>query len=84
MELFDKRFSYVDSPTEIEAHIIAVQEARRIGMNDEELADYLRVDWISEEEYIRLLRTLGVRRRIVSSIRSSRSVCDFPRHIPGI
>jgi hypothetical protein len=66
MELFDKRFSYVDSPTEIEAHIIAVQEARRIGMNDEELADYLRVDWISEEEYVRLLRTLGVRRRIVS------------------
>jgi hypothetical protein len=66
MELFDKRFSYVDSPTEIEAHIIAVQEARRIGMNDEELTDYLRVDWISEEEYVRLLRTLGVRRKIVS------------------
>ncbi|MEM3655959.1 MAG: hypothetical protein QXP58_05550 [Thermoprotei archaeon] len=58
--LFDERYSYVDRPTEVEAYRITVEEARRIGMDDKQIADYLYVEWITQEEYRRLLRTLGV------------------------
>lgn len=64
MELWDERYNYVDRPTEIEAHIHAVREARRIGMKEEEIVDYLRVEWISKEEFERLLKVLDARLKI--------------------
>lgn len=59
-ELWDQRYSYVDRPTEIEAYDVAVREARRLGMSDREIADYLRVEWTSRTEHERLCRRLGV------------------------
>ncbi|PSO04221.1 hypothetical protein B9Q04_19550, partial [Candidatus Marsarchaeota G2 archaeon BE_D] len=58
--LFDERYSYVDRPTEVEAYRLTVEEARRIGMDDKQIAEYLYVEWITQEEYQRLLHTLGV------------------------
>ena len=60
-ELWDRRYSYVDRPTEIEAYDVAVKEARRLGMSDREIADYLRVEWTSREEHERLCQRLGVK-----------------------
>jgi len=60
-ELWDRHFSYVDRPTEVEAYEVAVQEARRLGMTDGEIADYLRVEWTSHEDHERLCKRLGVR-----------------------
>jgi len=60
-ELWDRRYNYVDRPTEIEAYQVAVEEARRLGMTDREIADYLRVEWTSREEHERLCQHLGVR-----------------------
>jgi hypothetical protein len=57
-ELFDPRYSYVDRPTEIEAYTAATLEANRIGMKSDEIVDYLRVEWVTEEEFQRLLLTL--------------------------
>jgi len=59
-ELFDKRYSYVDRPTEIEAYSHAVKEAKRIGMTEKEIIDYLRVEWVTEEEFERLVRRMGI------------------------
>jgi len=59
-ELWDRRYSYVDRPTEIEAYEVAVQEARRLGMTDGEIADYLRVEWTSHEDHERLCKRLRV------------------------
>ena len=59
-DLFDKKYSYVDRPTEIEAYAVTVAEARRIGMTDQEIADYLRVEWVDGDEFKRLLRAVGV------------------------
>ncbi|GBC75121.1 hypothetical protein HRbin06_00435 [archaeon HR06] len=56
--LYDVRFSYVDRLTEIEAYGIVVEEAKRMGLSEEEIKDYLRVEWISEEEFNRLLKHL--------------------------
>lgn len=60
-ELWDKRYEYVDRPTEIEAYKVAVKEARRIGMDEEEVAQYLKVEWISDEIFERFLKNVGVR-----------------------
>ncbi|MEM3670624.1 MAG: hypothetical protein QW767_02645 [Thermoprotei archaeon] len=60
-ELFDERYVYVDRPTEIEAYAVAAKEAKRIGMNDKELLEYLKVDWVSDEEFSRLLKNIGVK-----------------------
>lgn len=60
-ELWDRRYNYVDRPTEVEAYKVAVDAARKLGMTDREIADYLRVEWIGREEHERLCRRLGVR-----------------------
>lgn len=60
-ELFDKNYRYVDRPTEIEAYKIAAKEAKRIGMKEKELLNYLEVDWQSKEESERLLKNIGVK-----------------------
>jgi hypothetical protein len=59
-ELFDGNYSYVDRPTEIEAYHCTVKEARRIGMPDDAIAEYLYVEWITRTEHARLLKTLGI------------------------
>ena len=60
-ELWDRRFAYVDRPTEIEAYRVAVASARELGMSDREISDYLRVEWTSRTEHERLCRHLGVK-----------------------
>jgi len=59
-DLFDSKFSYVDRPTELEAYKITLDEARKIGMTEEEIEDYLYVEWISKKEHKKLAKTLGV------------------------
>lgn len=62
--LYDRSKAYVDRETEIEAYEVTVQEARRIGLNEDSIANYLRVEWITPEEHKRLVRRLGVTGRI--------------------
>jgi len=61
LNLYDPRYDYVDRPTEIEAYKLTVKEARRLGMNDFEIADYLLVEWITREDRDTLARRLGVK-----------------------
>jgi hypothetical protein len=58
--LYDRSKSYVDRETEIEAYEVTVQEARRIGLNDATISNYLRVYWITPEEHKRLAERLNV------------------------
>jgi len=59
-ELFDPRYSYVERPTEIEAYRYAVQEARRIGLSDERIFQYLRTKWINDSDFNRLAKAVNV------------------------
>jgi hypothetical protein len=59
-ELFDDEYSYADRPTEIEAYQYTVEEGRKLGMTNEEIARYLYVEWITGKEFARMLETLGV------------------------
>lgn len=59
-KLFLDEYEYVDSPIEVEAYEFTVKEARRIGMSIEEIIEYLKVEWVSEEAQARLVRTLGL------------------------
>jgi hypothetical protein len=60
MELFDKRFAYVDRPTELEAYKKTVAEARRLGLSGSALIRYLEVEWVSKKDFSRLVDSLGV------------------------
>jgi hypothetical protein len=59
-ELFDPRFDYVERPTEIEAYRYCVQEARRIGLNDDRIRQYLWTEWMSEPDLKRLAKAVNV------------------------
>jgi len=58
---FGRRFEYVDRSTELEAYRHTIKEARKLGMRDEEIVDYLRITWLDEDEVRRLARNLGVK-----------------------
>lgn len=55
-----RKVPYVDRPTEVEAYAFSVAEARRLGVPDRYLREYLRVTWVRKSEYLRLLRHVGV------------------------
>ncbi len=59
-ELFDPRYSYVERPTEIEAYRYTVQEARRLGLSDERICEYLKTEWISNENLKSLAKAVNV------------------------
>ena len=59
-ELFDASVSYVRRWTEVEAYRFVVNEARRGGIADRELRDYLTVEWITPDEFAELLQAVGV------------------------
>ena len=60
-ELFDSHYDYVDRPTEVEAYRYTVQEARRIGLSDERICQYLKTEWMSDSDLKRLAKTLDVK-----------------------
>jgi len=59
-ELWPRQIPYVQRPTEVEAYAFSVAEARRLGVPDDYLREYLEVTWVSRADYRRLLRNLGV------------------------
>jgi hypothetical protein len=59
-KLFDRRYGYTERATEIEAYQYTVEEARNIGMNDEEIFLYLKTEWMSRDSHRRLAETLNV------------------------
>jgi len=60
-ELFDGHYKYTERPTEVEAYRHAVEEARRLGLPDERICQYLRTEWMSDEDFQKLAETLKVR-----------------------
>ncbi len=59
-DLFDPRYNYVERPTEIEAYCYTIQEARRLGLSDKRICEYLKTEWISERDLKFLSRILNV------------------------
>jgi len=59
-ELYDTEHRYIDRPTELEAFAKAIAEARRIGLSELEIYEYLKVDWISDSEHKELAERLGI------------------------
>jgi hypothetical protein len=60
IELHDRRFNYSNRPTEVEAYAHTVREARKIGMSEERIYEYLQTEWMSEEEVNQLADAVGV------------------------
>jgi hypothetical protein len=62
-ELYDQAFEYVDRPTELEAYRATVAEARRVGMEEDEILRYLRMDAVDDSELGKLMEKIGVKAR---------------------
>lgn len=60
-ELFDGKYDYIERPTEVEAFQHAVEEARNLGLSDERICDYLKTEWMSDDDLKRLTEILHVR-----------------------
>lgn len=67
-ELFDPNYSYVDRPTEIEAYRYTVLEARRIGMTEKRICQYLQTEWISETEFRRLAKSVNINIQTIKQV----------------
>jgi hypothetical protein len=60
-ELFERDYDYVERPTEIEAYRHVVEEARRLGLDDDRIREYLRTEWMSDEDLTLLAKIVGVK-----------------------
>ena len=60
-KLFLDDFEYFDSPIEIEAYKFTVKEAKRIGMTDKEIVDYLEVPWADRKQLAKFVKQLGLK-----------------------
>jgi hypothetical protein len=59
-ELFDVHYGYTERPTEVEAYRHAVEEARRLGLSDQRICQYLKTEWMSVNDLRRLAKILNV------------------------
>jgi hypothetical protein len=59
-ELFDSDYSYVERPTEVEAYRYAVLEAKRLGLTDARICQYLKTEWMNTRELRRLAKAVDV------------------------
>ena len=59
-ELFDSNYNYVQRPTEIEAYRYTVQEARRLGLDDERICRYLKTEWMTQQDLKFLRKAVNV------------------------
>ncbi len=62
-ELYDQTFEYVDRPTEVEAYRYTIEEARRMGMGEDQILKYLRLDSVDDSELGKLMQKVGVKAR---------------------
>ncbi len=60
-ELFDVNYGYTTRPTEIEAYRHAVEEARRMGLGDQRICEYLKTEWMSDEGLRQLASSIKVK-----------------------
>ncbi len=60
-ELFDVHYSYTVRPTEIEAYRHTVEEARRMGLSDQRICEYLKTEWMSDEGLKQLASSVKVK-----------------------
>ena len=60
-KLFLDEFDYFDSPIEIEAYEFTIKEARRIGMTDREIAEYLEVPWADKKDLAKFIKRLKLK-----------------------
>jgi hypothetical protein len=57
--LWDRRFRYVERPTEIEGYAVAIEEGLRLGMTEPEILQHLSNPWMTRADVRRLRKNAG-------------------------
>lgn len=60
-ELFDHRFDYTNRPTELEAYRYTIEEAKRIGMDGDDIVNYLRIKETDDIQMKRMMEKIWAR-----------------------
>ena len=60
-ELFDVNYGYTERPTEVEAYRVALREARRLGLSEDRICQYLKTEWMNVEEFKKLAKSMDVK-----------------------
>lgn len=60
-KLFNFKKRYVERSTELEAYRFAVEEAKRLGLNDKRILEYLKTEWINDKDLRFLAKKLDVK-----------------------
>jgi hypothetical protein len=60
-KLFDRSFRYIERPTELEAFKFSVKEARNLGLSEERICEYLRTEWMNDDDLVKLAENLDVK-----------------------
>lgn len=58
-DLWDERYAYVDRITEVEGYAVAVEEGRRLGMDDAEVIAHLSNPWMDAEDVRKLQQNVA-------------------------
>jgi len=58
--LFDSNYRYINRPTEIEAYHYAVKEAKKLGLNNKQIHEYLKIEGMNEEDLNKLTINLCI------------------------
>jgi hypothetical protein len=59
-ELFDSDYTYIERPTEVEAYRHAVKEAKRLGLTEKRICEYLKTEWMSDDDLKRLAQAVEI------------------------
>jgi hypothetical protein len=58
--LWEPGVGYVERKTEIDAYRFVIDEAKALGVPDAYLREYLKVEWISDQEHEQLVEAVGL------------------------
>ena len=58
VDVFDRSVSHVNSPTEIEASRVTLEDVKRLGFSQRDMVEYLKGRWITEDEHRRLVKAV--------------------------
>lgn len=58
--IFDRRYKYFGRPTEIEAYRLGIKEAKKMGMSNKQIVDYLKVEWATKKNFTEFLKRFGL------------------------
>lgn len=70
--LFDRRYNYIERPTEVEAYRYVVEEARNLKLSEMRIFEHLKTEWLKTSDLKKLAKTLNVKAETTKKMKKIR------------